>query len=184
MRIISGRYKRRIISPPNNLPVRPTTDMAKESLFNILNNYIDFSEKTALDLFAGTGNISYEFVSRGCKSVTAVDKDFECTQFIIKTAQQLEMKELSVIKLDAFRFIESTKDKYDIIFADPPYKLSNISDIINSVFKNELLIPKGWLIVEHEGKMDFSGLLYFYEHRKYGRVNFSFFHFEAEQKSL
>lgn len=181
MRIISGRYKRRIISPPNNLPVRPTTDMAKEGLFNILNNYVDFSEKTALDLYAGTGNISYEFVSRGCRSVKAVDKDFGCTQFIIKTALQLEMKELSVIKLDVFRFIDTTKNKYDIIFADPPYKLSNIADIISSVFQNELLNPKGWLIVEHDGKMDFSGLLHFYEHRKYGRVNFSFFNLDVDK---
>lgn len=181
MRIISGRYKRRIISPPNNLPVRPTTDMAKESLFNILNNYIDFSEKTALDLFAGTGNISYEFVSRGCKSVTAVDKDFGCTKFIIKTAQQLEMKELTIIRLDTFRFIETTKNKYDIIFADPPYKLSNIADIINAVFENGLLNPKGWFIIEHGDKIDFSGLLHFYEHRKYGRVNFSFFHLGDEE---
>ena len=157
MRIISGRYKRRVISPPNDLPVRPTTDMAKESLFNVLSNYVDFSEKTVLDLYAGTGNISYEFVSRGCSSVTAVDKDFGCTKFIIKTAQQLEMKELNVTKLDASRFIETAKNKYDIIFADPPYKLTNI---------------------------DFSGLLHFYEHRKYGRGNFSFFQLEGEQKRL
>lgn len=176
MRIISGRYKRRIISPPNNLPVRPTTDMAKESLFNILVNNIDFSEKTVLDLFAGTGNISYEFVSRGCKSVTAVDQDLGCTKFISQTAQQLEMKELTTIRQDVIRFIKTTSNKYDIIFADPPYKLENIDNIINSVFKNEILAPQGWFIVEHERNLDFSELMHFYDHRKYGRVNFSFFH--------
>lgn len=179
MRIISGRYKRRVISPPNNLPVRPTTDMAKESLFNILNNCIDFEGKSALDLYAGTGNISYEFVSRGCISVTAVDLDFGCTKFISKTAQQLEMNELNAMKIDVLRFIQTTKFKYDIIFADPPYKLTNTKEIINSVFEKELLNPGGWMIVEHDGNKDFSGLLNFYEHRKYGRVNFSFFHIKV-----
>lgn len=182
MRIISGRYKRRVISPPKNLPVRPTTDMAKESLFNILDNYIDFKNSSVLDLFAGTGNISYEFVSRGCKAVTAVDKDFGCTKFINKIAQQLEMKELTVIRLDAFRFLATSKRKYDIIFADPPYQLSNIEDISKQVFEHELLNTEGWLIVEHPGEIDLSGSLHFYEHRKYGRVNFSFFHFKPEEK--
>ncbi len=181
MRIISGRYKRRVISPPNNLPVRPTTDMAKESLFNILNNYIDYNGKSVLDLYAGTGNISYEFVSRGCGVVTAVDQDLGCTKFISQTAKQLDMNEINVIKVDVVRFIQATKFKYDIIFADPPYKLSNIADIINSIFEKELINPDGWLIVEHEGNLDFSGLMHYYEHRKYGRVNFSFFHIGANQ---
>lgn len=181
MRIISGRYKRRIISPPNNLPVRPTTDMAKESLFNILVNNIDFSEKTALDLFAGTGNISYEFISRGCMSVTAVDHDFGCAKFINNTAQKLEMNELTVIRLDVTRFIETTTNKYDIIFADPPYKLNNIEEIITSIFKNDLLKSGGWFIVEHESNLDFSELMHFYDHRKYGRVNFSFFRPETKE---
>jgi len=180
MRIVSGRYKRRIISPPNNLPVRPTTDMAKESLFNILGNYIDFNGKTVLDLFAGTGNISFEFVSRGCGSVTAVDKDFACIKFITSTGQKLEMKELSVTKMDVFRFIEVSKGKYDIIFADPPYQLGNIKDISSQIFEHNLLNQDGWLIVEHPGEIDLSESLHFYEHRKYGRVNFSFFHVDVE----
>jgi len=175
MRIISGKFKRRTISPPNNLPVRPTTDMAKESLFNILNNYFDFREKNALDLFAGTGNISYELVSRGCKTVTAVDKDFSCTKFISTTAQKFEMTELDVVRFDAFRFIKSTKKKYDIIFADPPYKLDNILEISELVFEYNLLSADGWLIVEHPAEISFAESLHFYEHRKYGRVNFSFF---------
>ena len=178
MRIVSGRYKRRIISPPANLPVRPTTDMAKESLFNILGNYIDFDGISVLDLFAGTGNISYEFVSRGCSSVTAVDKDFGCIKFINSTAQKFEMKELTALRLDVFRFIATTKYSYDIIFADPPYQLGNIDELSKLVFEHELLNPQGWLIVEHPGEIDLSGSMHFYEHRKYGRVNFSFFHIQ------
>ncbi len=178
MRIVSGRYKRRIISPPKNLPVRPTTDMAKESLFNILNNYINFENSTVLDLFAGTGNISYEFVSRGCSLVTSVDQDFGCVRFIKQTSQKLDMKELMVIKHDVFRFLSTTKSSYDIIFADPPYQLNNIQDISNLIFENKLLNPQGWLIVEHPGELDLSKSLHFYEHRKYGKVNFSFFHME------
>ena len=175
MRIVSGKYKRRIITPPNNLPVRPTTDMAKESLFNILGNYIDFRDVNVLDLFAGTGNISYEFVSRGCISVTSVDQDFGCVKFIKDTAQKLDMPELNVIKQDAFKFIEITKRKYDLIFADPPYKIENIKDICNMVFDNNLLESNGWLVIEHPGEIEFSGEPKFFEHRKYGRVNFSFF---------
>jgi 16S rRNA (guanine(966)-N(2))-methyltransferase RsmD len=176
MRIISGKFKRRVISPPGNLPVRPTTDMAKESLFNILGNYFDFENKTVLDLFAGTGNISYEFVSRGCSYVTAVDKDLGCIKFINQTSEKLQMSELSTVKLDVFHFISSTKNKYDIIFADPPYDLANIADISNLIFEKQLLNQDGWLIVEHPAEINFAESLHFYEHRKYGRVNFSFFH--------
>ncbi|MFK5857129.1 MAG: 16S rRNA (guanine(966)-N(2))-methyltransferase RsmD [Bacteroidota bacterium] len=176
MRIISGKYKRRVITPPKNLPVRPTTDMAKESLFNILGNYLDFEDKTALDLFAGTGNISYELVSRGCSSVTSVDKDFGCVKFINDTAHKLNMPELHSIRMDVFRYLGSLRQKFDIIFADPPYQLDNITDVSSLVFENELLNSDGWLIVEHPREIDFSESLHFYEHRKYGRVNFSFFH--------
>ncbi len=176
MRIISGKFKRRVISPPINLPVRPTTDMAKESLFNILSNYFDFDNKTVLDLFAGTGNISYEFVSRGCSSVTAVDKDFGCIKFINQTIQKLKMTELKTVKLDVFHFITTTNNKYNIIFADPPYQLTNITEITKLIFEHELLNPDGWLIVEHPAEISFTESAHFYEHRKYGRVNFSFFH--------
>jgi len=176
MRIVSGRYKRRTITPPGNLPVRPTTDMAKESLFNILGNLIDFNDKSVLDLFAGTGNISYEFVSRGCTSVTAVDQNFSCVKFIKDTAEKLDMSELHVVKQDVFRFIGMSRNKYDIIFADPPFKMDNIKEISEKVFENELLSAGGWLIIEHPGEIDLSESQYFCEHRKYGRVNFSFFH--------
>jgi len=172
---VSGKYKRRIISPPKNLPVRPTTDMAKESLFNILSNYIDFSNLNVLDLFAGTGNISYEFVSRGCASVTAVDTDFGCVRFMKQTADNLEMDALTVVKQDVFRFLKMTKRKYDIIFADPPYKLDRIPEIYDTIFNNEILVEGGWIIIEHPREIDFSSHNYFVEHRKYGSVNFSLF---------
>jgi len=176
MRIVSGKYKRRIIQPPKNLPVRPTTDMAKESLFNILGNLIDFHGLKVLDLFAGTGNISYEFVSRGCSSVTAIEKDFGCVKFIKQTAEKLQMPELRVIKQEVFRFIETNKTQFDIIFADPPYSLEKIPDLPDLIFKNSMLCDNGWLILEHPRELDFSEHTSFYEHRKYGSVNFSFFH--------
>lgn len=175
MRIVSGKYKRRIISPPKNLPVRPTTDMAKESLFNILGNRIDFNELNVLDLFAGTGNISYEFISRGCAAVTAVDTDFGCVRFIKETADKLEMDNLAVVKQDVFRFLTMTKTKYDIVFADPPYKLDKIPEIHKAIFDKSILAEDGWLIIEHSRDTDFSTFDGFVEHRKYGSVNFSIF---------
>ncbi len=178
MRIVSGKYKRRIISPPKNLPVRPTTDMAKESLFNILNNYVDFVGLDVLDLFAGTGNISYEFVSRGCKSVTAVEKDFGCVKFINQTSEKLQMPELRVVKQDVFRFLNMPKLKYDIIFVDPPYKLEAIASIPELIFDRNIISENGWLILEHPREYDFSSSLHFHEHRKYGSVNFSLFQFK------
>ena len=175
MRIISGKYGRRIIHPPKNLPVRPTTDLAKESLFNILSNKIDFEDKLALDLFAGTGSISFEFASRYCQAITAVDKNFQCIQFIKTAAADFGMENLQAIRADVFHFIQTSSKKFDVIFADPPYALENIETIGQLVFENELLNPDGWLIVEHPREIDFSEQQHFVEHRKYGKVNFSFF---------
>ncbi len=178
MRIVSGKYKRRIITPPKNLPVRPTTDMAKESLFNILNNYIDFSGQNVLDLFSGTGNISYEFISRGAALVTSVDKDFGCVKFIKETAAKLSMDNLKPVRQDVFRFLNNTKSKYDIIFADPPYKLESIGELADTIIERGLLKESGWLIIEHPKEIDFSNNKYFHEHRNYGSVNFSLFIFK------
>lgn len=175
MRIIRGKYQRRQINAPTNLPVRPTTDMAKESLFNILENNIDFEESRALDLFSGTGNISYELVSRGCVAVTAVDKDNGCVRFIRETAAKLNMKELMVINADVLRFLNSHKAKYDVVFADPPYENEDYETIIDLVFKNGLLNTDGLFILEHDKRHDFSAHPHFKEHRKYGKVNFTFF---------
>ena len=175
MRIIGGQYGRRTIRPPKNLPVRPTTDLAKESLFNILSNKTDFENKMALDLFAGTGSIAFEFASRYCDEVIAVDKNHQCIQFIKTTASDFGMQNLQAIRADVFRFIQSTAKKFNIIFADPPYALENIEMISRLVFENELLTTDGWLIVEHPREIDFSEQEHFVEHRKYGKVNFSFF---------
>jgi 16S rRNA (guanine(966)-N(2))-methyltransferase RsmD len=180
MRIISGIYGRRLIQPPKNLPVRPTTDLAKESLFNILSNKIDFPGKSLLDLFSGTGAISYEFLSRGSFPVTSVELDFQCVKFIKETSAKLEMENHQVIRSDVFRYLKSIKRSYDIIFADPPYALNNISEINTLVFENNLLNENGYLIIEHPREIDFSDQKHFLEHRKYGKVNFSFFHYTTD----
>jgi len=174
MRIISGKNKGRHIIAPASLPVRPTTDLGKESLFNILNNYFFFDSVSVLDLFAGTGNISLEFASREASSVIAVDNHSGCVDFIKKTAEKLQYNNLLVIKSDAFRFTERCSQKFDIIFADPPYDLKDIDKIVSNVFSNNLLKPHGWLIMEHSREHDFSKHPNFYEHRKYGKLNFSF----------
>lgn len=176
MRIIGGKYGRRTIRPPKNLPVRPTTDLAKESLFNILSNKIDFYDKTALDLFTGTGSIAFEFASRACQEVIAIDKNQQCIQFINKASSDFGMENLHAIRADAFRFIQSSSRRFDLIFADPPYALAHIDTISQLIFENNLLNKEGWLIVEHPREVDLSKQEHFAEHRKYGKVNFSFFH--------
>jgi len=176
MRIISGKYKSRRITAPNKLPVRPTTDMAKEALFNILNNRYYFDEVSFLDLFAGTGNISYEFASRGCEKISAVDGDFGCVQFITRTAAELELN-ISAFKSDVFSFLQKTALKSDVIFADPPYDmpLEDFEKIPELIFKNELLLQDGVLIIEHAKQTDLSQLPNFSNKRKYGGSVFSFF---------
>jgi len=175
LRIISGKNKGRKIIAPASLPVRPTTDRAKESLFNILSNHFEFEDISVLDLFAGTGNISYEFASRGCKSITTVDKDSKCTSFIEQTASKLNFTGLKVINADYKRFIENTHLKWDLIFADPPYQIDKIDELPHLVFENKLLTINGQLIIEHDKHIDFSGLKEFQGHRIYGKVNFTFF---------
>ena len=176
MRIISGSYKGKRITAPKKLPVRPTTDMAKEALFNILNNRYFFEDLSVLDLFSGTGNISFEFASRGTGNLVAVDEHFACAQFISKTARVLNF-EIDVVKSDVFKFLERTKSTYDIIFADPPYSLdvAEFSRISELVFSNQLLLKEGLLIIEHANQTDLSGLANFSEKRKYGSSVFSFF---------
>ena len=175
MRIIGGTFKRRFIHPPKNLPVRPTTDLARESLFNILNNILYWEEKNVLDLFSGTGAVSYEFVSRGCKNVLAVDSNYQCTAFIKKTAAEFEMENLRVTRADVFRFLKSVAISFDIIFADPPYSIEGIDLLPGLVFDNNLLKPEGIFVLEHPAAYDFSDHPRFREHRKYGKVNFTFF---------
>lgn len=179
MRIIGGKFGRRVIKPPKNLPLRPTTDLAKESLFNILRHKIDLEGKAALDLFAGTGSLSYEFASRGCASVLSVDLNYRCIQFIKDTARGFDMLQLQAFRMDVFRFINSTQSTFDIIFADPPYDLPNISEIGPLVREHGLLNKGGIVVIEHPGTIDLSGQAGFLEHRKYGHVNFSLFQFKA-----
>lgn len=175
MRIISGRNKGRKIIAPASLPVRPTTDLGKESLFNILNNYFYFDKITVLDLFAGTGNISLEFASREALSVTSVDSFPGCVNFIKKMATTLKYDNLFTVCTDAFQFLERCRQTYDIIFADPPYDLEGIEKLPELVFEKGLLKQEGWFILEHSKKYDFSQHPQFYQHRLYGRLNFTFF---------
>lgn len=176
MRIISGQYKGRRITAPKNLPVRPTTDMAKESLFNILNNHYYFDEISVLDLFAGTGNISYEFASRGSENITAIDANYGCVKFIKETSEQFNMN-IDVIKSDVFKYLEKASTMYNIIFADPPYDYphSDFAQIPELVFNNDLLEEDGVLIIEHSKHTDLSDLKHFDNSRHYGGSVFSFF---------
>jgi 16S rRNA (guanine966-N2)-methyltransferase len=178
MRIISGLYKSRKIVAPKNLPVRPTTDMAKEGLFNILNNHFYFDEISVLDLFAGTGNISYEFASRGTTNIISVDQDFGCIRFINQTAEAFKMP-IQTIKSDVFKYLEKTTIKTDIIFADPPYGFEDeqFYQIPELVLKNELLNKGGMLIIEHSKHTDLSNQKNFSYKKSYGGNVFSFFEF-------
>lgn len=176
MRIVSGKYKGRRITAPKKLPVRPTTDMAKESLFNILNNQYYFEDISVLDLFSGTGNISYEFASRGTEHITAVDAHYGCIKFINETAESFEMA-ITTIKSDVFKFLEKTQQQHTIIFADPPYDFptEEFAKIPQLVFQNKLLETDGILIVEHSKHTDLSHLEHYSHSRSYGGNMFSFF---------
>ncbi|MHC1778478.1 MAG: RsmD family RNA methyltransferase [Lentimicrobium sp.] len=175
MRIISGTHKSRQIHAPKNLPVRPTTDLAKEALFNILVNNFDLTEVTVLDLFAGTGNITYEFSSRGATGVTSIDIDLKCVSFIRQTAKTFGFDAVLSFRSDAFRYLKNCEIQYDIIFCDPPYEMQGIDDIPGVVLERNLLKPGGWLVLEHSRDYNFAGMPGFLQQRKYGKVNFSIF---------
>ena len=176
MRIISGIYGRRRFQVPAYFKARPTTDLAKESLFNVLVHLFDCCEAEALDLFAGTGSISFELLSRGCRRVTAVEQDHRHATFIAKVAKELRTDALNLIKGDVFSFLQSVPEgSYDFIFADPPYQLKNLTDIPRIVFEKNLLRENGVFVMEHPKVYDFSSFPFFEQHRSYGAVNFSFF---------
>jgi len=174
MRIISGIHKGRRLRPPKKLPVRPTTDRTKEALFNIIQHQIEFSEITVLDLFSGTGSISYEFASRGVTQLTAVDKDKHCVQFIKTTAESLGM-DIRIIQKDCTAYLEEDKGRYDLIFADPPYEfdLKTYRNIITLALKR--LSSQGQLVIEHYNKINLSEFEMFTSMRNYGNTTFSFF---------
>lgn len=178
MRIISGKYKGRRLNPPTNISARPTTDFAKESLFNLLTNRLDFEGITMLDLFAGTGGIGLEFVSRGAQAVVSVEKAHTQQNFIISACQQLDIHNLTVIRGDVFRYLNSAHRQFDFIFADPPYALEALPTLPDLIFPEtgeSILSKGGWFVLEHSDKNDFSQHPHFVEHRQYGSVNFSFF---------
>lgn len=182
MRIVGGKYKRRRFDIPKNFEARPTTDMAKENLFNVLTNIIDFDGIRALDLFSGTGGISFELISRGASEVICIEKNPVHYNFICKVKKELNATELYPIKGDIFRYINEKKlGIFNLIFADPPYNLPTLENIPPAILSGNLLAENGIFIMEHSGKSDFSALPYFWQRRIYGSVNFSIFIKEVEK---
>jgi 16S rRNA (guanine(966)-N(2))-methyltransferase RsmD len=175
MRIISGSHKGQNIVPPHNFKARPTTDFAKENLFNILNNIVDISELEILDMFAGTGSISFEFASRGAKKIDTIELNSIHHAFIRQTAHKFGFEQIHAIKTNALKFISFCTETYDIIFADPPYEMTDVEKIPDAVFEHKLLNDNGLLILEHSRKYDFCNHFRCYDYRHYGSVNFTFF---------
>ncbi|MAQ69515.1 MAG: 16S rRNA (guanine(966)-N(2))-methyltransferase RsmD [Flavobacteriales bacterium] len=175
MRIISGIYKNRRINF-NNLRIRPTTDFAKESLFNVLSNYYDFNKISVLDLFAGSGNISYEFISRGSTHTTAIDSNLKCVKFMQKIQSKFAIDNFNIQHANSVFYLKKTQKKYDLIFADPPYtyQQNEYDKIINLIFEKNILNTNGTLILEHSKLINFETCKYFYMKKRYGSVNFSF----------
>lgn len=175
MRIVGGEFKGRQFHPGKSFRSRPTTDFSKESLFNILENHIDWQETSALDLFAGTGSISFELVSRGCRHVTAVENDFVHCRFIRETAVTLGISNLSLIQGEVFRFLTGNKSHFDLVFADPPYTMKGFETVPLKILGSGILNQGGLFILEHSKDHQFSHLPDFTELRRYGSVHFSFF---------
>ena len=175
MRIITGRYKGRHFDIPRTFKARPTTDFAKENIFNVLTQYVDFDGATALDLFSGTGSISLELLSRGCLQVVSVEMDRDHHRFIQDCLKKLDTKACIPIRGDVFRFLKSCRQQYDFIFADPPYALKELPEIPDLVIGRQLLKDGGIFVFEHGKDYDFSNHPHFLEHRSYGSVNFSLF---------
>ncbi len=176
IRIISGKYKSRRITAPKNLPIRPTTDRAKEALFNILNNLFDFKDVKVLDLFTGSGSIAYEFASRGTRNIQVVDRNYPVFKFVSQTVKDFDFP-IKVIKKDSLKFLEKTPETYDIIFADPPYDLSQDEQekLIKISFERKLLNSNGYFILEHPDRLNFEQHPHFDFSKKYGKSVFSFF---------
>ncbi len=176
MRIITGKYKGRHFEIPRSFKARPTTDFAKENIFNVLMGYIDFDGTRALDLFAGTGSITLELLSRGCSQVVSVELDRDHHRFIQQCIAKLqEENNVQCLRADVFRFIKGGHQQFDFIFADPPYALKELPQIPDLVFAYNLLAPDGIFVFEHGKDNDFSGHPHFVEHRSYGSVNFTLF---------
>lgn len=175
MRIISGKYRGKILHPGKDFIARPTTDFAKESLFNIMANQYDFEEIEVLDLFSGTGSISFEFASRGCKNIEVVESNYKYATYIYKTGNELKFSQLKVHKTNAFQFLKSCNSKFDIIFADPPYDMEGTETLPEIIIGKKMLKQGGVFILEHSKKINFTENAHLIDHRNYGSVNFSFF---------
>ena len=175
MRIITGKYKGRHFEIPRSFKARPTTDFAKENIFNVLIQYVDLEDATALDLFSGTGSITLELLSRGCSQVISVEMDRDHHRFICECIKKLDTQACIPLRADVFRFLKSCKTHFDFIFADPPYALKEIPTIPDLIFEKGLLKENGLFILEHGKDHDFSEHPHFVEHRSYGSVNFSLF---------
>jgi 16S rRNA (guanine966-N2)-methyltransferase len=176
MRIIGGEYGGRKFNPPNKMPyTRPTTDIAKEGLFNIIQHNLDMSKLKTLDLFGGTGSISYELASRGVKELIIVEKDNAMYEFIKKTSKELGMDSMQVIKIDVFKFIDQCGEKFNLIFAGPPYALTNIDELPKRIFEKQLLNKNGWFILEHTPRNEYKKFPFYKAERNYGTTVFSIF---------
>lgn len=176
MRIIGGEHGGRKFNPPNDMPyTRPTTDIAKEGLFNVLQHNLDFEELKTLDLFGGTGSISYELASRGVRDLTIVEKDHAMFDFIKKTAATLRIENLKPVKMDVFKFINQCTDQFDFIFAGPPYALTTIDELPRQVFEKKILKKGGWFVLEHTPRNDYKDFPYYKTERNYGTTVFSTF---------
>jgi|SRR6218665_636372 len=176
MRIIAGEYGGRKINPPAKMPyTRPTTDIAKEGLFNTLQHKLDIEELSTLDLFGGTGSISYELASRGARQLTIVEKDNAMFDFIKKTAASLHIENMKFVKMDVFRFIEQCTEKFDFIFAGPPYALTTIDDLPKLIVERQLLNPGGWFVLEHTPRNDYKTFPLYKMEKNYGTTIFSMF---------
>ena len=175
MRIITGLYKGRRFEVPRTFKARPTTDFAKKNIFNVLNSYIDFEDSKALDLFSGTGSITLELLSRGCRQVTSIEADRDHHRFITQCLRALNTDKCLPLRADVFRFIKNCKEPFDFIFADPPYALKELAELPTLVLDKQMLVPGGIFVLEHGKDNDFSAHPRFAEHRSYGSVNFSIF---------
>ncbi|MBA3648156.1 MAG: RsmD family RNA methyltransferase [Chitinophagales bacterium] len=183
MRVIGGTLGGRKFYPPGNLPTRPTTDFAKTGLFNILNNYFDFEEVSFLDLFSGTGNLSLEFASRGCKHIVSIEKDQGAVEFINKLKKEWKIDSIRVQKADVLKFIDYNKEQFDIIFAGPPYSLDTIDKLPEKLLSKDILKEKGWFILETSSKYSFEKDPHLLQVRNYGQTTFHFFSKETRIRS-
>lgn len=175
MRIIGGSLKGIRFEPPKNIPTRPTTDFAKEGLFNTLNNSYNFENIKVLDLFGGTGSISYEFASRGCEDITTVEIFPKCADFIKQTVQKHKLNAIKVLRMDVFDYIKTCNQKFHVIFAGPPYPLPNLATIPDLIFDHQLVEGEGWFILEHNPNHNFEKHSHYFKNKNYGTTIFSIF---------